>query len=680
MDKIKLTASMQNHKEISPRLYGIFFEDINFSIDGGINNNQINNPSLECHCYNFKRDFYWLYFQIFHARRRFMTRVHYVDHLRYWKSVGNGLLKLGDKEPIAPLNPYYMDVRVDGNFYLKNLGYNGGDSTENFGRYLRRNSKKCGVGIFEKHTYETSVFVKNVNFEGSLTCWIEDEEGNPITTQVELTLPSNNDGWVKLSGTCVALKTTMGQFVARLSGKGNIFLDTWYFGDTAHWGSGNPKWSGGKMRKDLVEKLKDLNPKFVRFPGGCLVEGLSLENSYDWTITVGDVEKRGAKYNCWGEAQRDRAYMQTNEIGFYEYFLLAEDLGAEPLPILNAGLACQGRCEETVSEGDAEFDRRLNNILALIEYANALPENSKWAKMRAEAGHPEPFNLKIIGIGNENWGETYNKNFDLMRKAVKERYPQIEVIWTAGFDCFGHERYEERRALFDGKWPEVIVDDHFYRTPEWCIKNAGMYDKYPRERNRIFLGEYAANQPWNKRVRPNNYYSALSEAVYLTGLERNADIVVISSYAPLFSRVGGEQWKHNLINFNSLYSLKTLNYRVQELYANNYGPKYLPVEEPEKDGVFTSVTTDGDYVYIKVCNVGREAKEYELEIKDTKLVKRGTLTELYCDDDELTNSLGYSGKPSENIVPITGDISLDESIKLVLKARSVNVIRVRIER
>ena len=676
---MKLTASLNNYKEISPRLYGIFFEDINFSIDGGINNNQINNPSCECFCYDFKRDFYWLYYQIFHTRRRFMTRIEYNDHLRYWSTSGEGAIKLGRETPIAPLNPYYMDLVIKGDFYLKNLGYNGGDSTEHGGRYLRRNSQKPGVGLHEGHDYEVSVFIKNNDFKGVIECYCEDLMGEKLTSVATLVVPEGKGGWTKISATCRANVTTTARFVAKFSGNGSLCADTWYFGDCDHWGKGDKKWSGGKMRRDLVEALRDLKPRFVRFPGGCLVEGLSLKNSYDWTITVGDVEKRGAKYNCWGERQQDRSYMQTNEIGFYEYFLLSEDLGAEPLPILNAGLACQARCDETVTEGDPEFERRLNNILALIEYANGNPEESAWAKLRADSGHPAPFNLKIIGIGNENWGETYNKNFDIMRKAVKDKYPEIEVIWTVGFDCFGHEMYEERRAPFDGKWPEVIVDDHFYRTPEWCIEHANMYDSYPRERNRIFLGEYAANQPWNDKVLPNNYYSALSEGVYLTGLERNADIVVISSYAPLFSRVGGEQWKHNMINFNSLYTLKTLNYHVQELYANNYGPKYLMVEAPEKDGVFTSVTTDDQYVYVKVCNVNREEKEYELAITDATLQNTATLTELYCDDDELVNTLDYSNKPVEKVVPIKSEIAVDGGVKLTLKARSVNVIKIKIE-
>ncbi len=676
---MKLTANLNDYKEISPSLYGIFFEDINFSIDGGINNNQINNPSYNNIYYDFKRDFYWLYYQIFHARRRFMTRIQYFDHLRYWIPVGKGSIKIGTSNPVSTLNSTYADVNVQGSFSLKNLGYNGGDSTEHGGRYLRRNSHKPGVGIFKGHTYDVSVFIRNKNFNGTVECCIEDGNGKAVTTTATLSVPQANGGWVKVKATCLAEQTTIGTFVAKFNGTGELSLDTWYFGDNDHWGKGDAKWSGGKMRRDLVEKLRDLEPKFVRFPGGCLVEGLSLDNSFDWTITVGDVEKRGIKYNLWGERQKDRSYMQTNEIGFYEYFLLAEDLGAEPLPILNAGLACQARCDETVVPGDEEFERRLNNILALIEYANAKPEESKWAKLRAEAGHPAPFNLKMIGIGNENWGETYNNNFDVMRKAVKDKYPEIDVIWTVGFDCFGHWQYEERRAPFDGKWPEVIVDDHFYREPKWCIENAAMYDAYPRERNRIFLGEYAANQPWNDKALPNNYYSALAEGAYLTGLERNADIVVISSYAPLFSRLGGEQWKHNMINFNSLYSLKTLNYHVQELYSKNYGAKYLPVEAPEKDGIFTSVTASSEYVFAKVCNVNREEREYELCVSGAEFENKGTLTELYCDDDYLRNTIDYASEPVETVLPVESNIAVEGGVKLTLKPRSVNVIKIKIK-
>ncbi len=677
---MKLTANVNNYKEISPKLYGIFFEDINFSIDGGINNNQINNPSCENIYYDFKRDFYWLYYQIFHARRRFMTRIQYSDHLRYWIPVGKGNISLGTAHPIAPLNKTYMDVSVKGEFALKNLGYNGGDSTEHGGRYLRRNSHKPGVGIFEGHTYDVRLFIKNKNYNGSIECFVEDEDGNALTSKAVLEVPQGKSGWVKVCASAVAQKTAMGTFVAKFIGSGELSADTWYFGDNDCWGKDDPKWSGGKMRKDLVEKLKDLSPKFVRFPGGCLVEGLSLDNSFDWTITVGDVEKRGIKYNLWGERQKDRSYMQTNEIGFYEYFLLSEDLGAEPLPILNAGLACQARTDEVVTKGDEEFERRLNNILALIEYANGDPESSEWAKLRAKSGHPAPFNLKMIGIGNENWGDTYNENFSIMAQAVKDKYPEIDVIWTAGFDCYKHPIYEERRKAIDSKWPEAIIDDHFYREPKWCIENEGLYDDYDRKRNRIFLGEYAANQPWNDKVLPNNYYSALAEGVFLTGLERNADIVVISSYAPLFSRVGGEQWKHNLINFNSLYSLKTLNYHVQELYAKNYGDKYLLLDKKSEDGIYTSVTKDEDYIYVKTCNVNKGAVPFELEITGAEIEEKGVLTELYCDDDYLKNVIDYSNRPQEKVLPEVREIEVQNGVKITLKPRSVNVIKLTVKK
>lgn len=671
-----IKADFNAKKAISPRFYGIFFEDINFSIDGGMNNNQIINKSLAATRTDFKKNFAYLYTEIFHARRRYRTRVERAEPLKYWEMTGAGELDCASDAPIAPENPLYMEISVEGKAFLRNKGYNGGDSTEKKGRYLRRNSGKPAVGVAEGAGYDVSVFIRNANFTGTLSCYVEGASGEALTTEAEVRITSSGSEWTKVTASCRALKTGIGTFVARFEGNGTLNLTEWYFGASEYWGKGDTKWTGGRLRKDLVEALRELKPKFMRFPGGCLVEGCSLDNSYDWKLTVGPVERRKAKFNLWGEAQRDRTYIQSNEIGFYEYFLLSEDLGAEPLPILNAGLACQGRCFETVTEGDAEFERRKQNVLDLIEYANGDPATSKWAKLRADSGHPAPFNLKMIGIGNENFGELYNKNFDIMAKAVKDKYPEIEIVWSAGFDCYKHKNYESTRSYFDGKHPDAIVDDHFYRTPQWTIENAGLYDDYPRSRNRIFLGEYAANEPWNSEVLWNNYYSALAEAAFLTGLERNADIVVMSSYAPLFSRVGGEQWKHNLINYNSLYLMKTANYFVQQCFSANYGAEYVPVDAAVKDGVYTSVTTDGKYAYVKAVNVNRAEMNYALEPAGAAFGEKAKYTILQCDDDEARNELGYAGEPVYKIAPITAQAEISGALETTLPARSVCVFRV----
>lgn len=675
-----IKADFNAAKKISPRFYGIFFEDINFSIDGGMNNNQIVNKSCGATHMEFRKDLAYLYAAIFHARRRYRTRVEKADPLRYWEMSGEGELGASDDAPVATENPVYMTVNVAGKAYLRNRGYNGGDSTERKGRYLRRNSLKPAIGVIRDAGYDVAFFVKNSNFTGTLECYVEDKDGKPVTTKAEVKVARSGTDWVKVTASCRALETCIGTFVACFEGNGTLNLTEWYFGASEYWGKGDPKWTGGRLRKDLVEALRELKPKFMRFPGGCLVEGCTLDNSYDWKLTVGPVEKRKSKFNLWGEAQRDRTYIQSNEIGFYEYFLLSEDLGAEPLPILNAGLACQGRCFETVTEGDAEFERRKQNILDLIEYANGDPATSNWAKLRADSGHPAPFNLRMIGIGNENFGELYNKNFDIMAKAVKDKYPEIEIVWSAGFDCYKHVNYENTRSYFDGKHPDAIVDDHFYRTPQWTIENAGLYDDYPRDRNRIFLGEYAANEPWNSEVLWNNYYSALAEAAFLTGLERNADIVVMSSYAPLFSRVGGEQWKHNLINYNSLYVMKTVNYFVQQYYSANFGTEYISVDCAAKDGVYTSVTSDGEYAYVKAVNINRAEMNYALEIAGAQFAEKATHTVIQCDDDEARNDLGYDTEPIYRIAPITSPKEVSGAIELVLAPRSVNIVKVALKK
>lgn len=678
---VRIESDFNKTKKISDRFYGIFFEDINFSIDGGMNNNQIANPSFEEIYYDYVKDFHYYYFKIFHAKRKLMTMRVYDDFHKHWFTGGEGYCAVRNADPIAEQNPHYLYMNVNGRFSLTNTGYNGGNGFDKRpSPYYRRHLMDPAVGVKEGHAYDVSLFVRipeENGFDGKAEFYVEREDGKRLTQTAEIDLDVKRGEWVKVHTSLKGVETGVGFFRVAFTGKGELNADSFYFGDADYWKAGDPRWSEGRMRKDLVETLRELNPKFMRFPGGCLVEGLNLDTSYDWTITVGPVEARGHKYNLWGSSQKDLGYMQSNEIGFYEYFLLAEDLGAEPMPILNAGLACQGRTRQSVTKGDKEFERRLNNILALIEYANGDPSTSEWAKRRAMSGHPAPFNLKMIGIGNENFGEVYNKNFDIMAKAVKERYPDIEIIWSSGFNCFGHKHYEENRVLFDGKHPDVIVDDHFYRVPEWLIENAGMYDNYPRTRNRIFLGEYAGNGNWSKKALVNNYYSALSEATYLTGLERNADIVVMSSYAPLFSRVGGEQWKHNMINFNSLEVMRTANYMVQREYASNYGTKYLLIPNAVEDGVYTSITADDDYIYVKSTNVQREARDVEYAFKNVSLGK-AEYAVMASDDDTARNKLSYYGKPEEPLFFVRSELDAKDGVSLTLPARSVNVLRIKI--
>ena len=341
------------------------------------------------------------------------------------------------------------------------------------------------------------------------------------------------------------------------------------------------------LRADLVQLLRDMKPGFLRFPGGCIVEGSILERRYQWKTTIGDVDDRKLIVNRWNYEFKHRPapdYYQSYGLGFYDYFLLSEDIGAEPLPILNCGMACQFNTGELVTLDD--LDPYIQDALDLIDFANA-PANSLWGKRRAQLGHPAPFNLKMIGVGNEQWGPQYIERYEMFAKVLKDKHPEISLITSAGPSPDGER--------FDYLWSKLrelkadIVDEHYYAKPAWFPANANRYDNYPRTGPKVFAGEYAAQSvgivsPDNR----NNWECALSEAAFMTGLERNADVVVMASYAPLFAHVDAWQWTPNLIWFDNLRSYATPNYYVQKLFSANKGTTILPVlldgSEAERSG------------------------------------------------------------------------------------------------
>ena len=297
-------------------------------------------------------------------------------------------------------------------------------------------------------------------------------------------------------------------------------------------------WKGrpGGLRKDIAQLIADLKPGFVRFPGGCIVEGRDLTNRYQWKYTVGPVDQRKLIINRWNMEMQDRQapdYFQSFGLGFYEYFLFSEDIGAEPLPILNCGMSCQFNAGEVVPLN--ELDPYIQDALDLIEFANG-PVTSQWGKLRAAMGHPEPFKLKYVGVGNEQWDEQYIERYKAFEKVLRAKYPGIKIVSGAGPSASGR--------LFDYAWGELkkltpdLVDEHYYMAPEWFLNNASRYDNYNRKGPKVFAGEYAGH--WKEGNDPesrNTWYSALSEAAFMTGLERNADVVQMASYAPLLAHV-----------------------------------------------------------------------------------------------------------------------------------------------
>ena len=395
-------------------------------------------------------------------------------------------------------------------------------------------------------------------------------------------------------------------------------------------------WNG--LRADLVQDLADLKPGIFRFPGGCIVEGTDLDTRYEWKNSVGAPENRPLNENRWRDTFPHRLfpnYYQSLGLGFYEYFLLSEKIGAEPLPILSVGLACQYQNDDKDPNAHVavkDLQSYIDDALDLIEFANG-PVTSKWGKLRADMGHPAPFNLKQIGIGNEQWGPMYPERLQKFMEQIHAKYPKIKICGSSGPSADGKD--------FDYGWEQMrklgvdMVDEHYYKSPEWFRSNASRYDKYDRKGPKVFAGEYAAHAEHD----PNSWEAALSEAAFMTGLERNADVVYQATYAPLFAHVEGWQWRPDLIWFDNLSSVRSANYYVQQLYGENKGTNVLKLTENGKavageNGLYASACFDKatkSYI-VKIANTSNQEKEINVTFNGIKKLNPGKMTVLHADD------------------------------------------------
>jgi len=436
----------------------------------------------------------------------------------------------------------------------------------------------------------------------------------------------------------------------------------------------------GGLRADLVQLLADMKPGFLRFPGGCIVEGHDLSVRYQWKKTIGPVEDREVIVNRWNTEFSHRPapdYYQSFGLGFFEYFQLCEDIGAQPLPVLNCGMACEFNTSELVPM--SEIDPYVQDALDLIEFANGSAD-SKWGKIRVQMGHAAPFNLKFIGIGNEQWGPQYIERYRVFESAIKAKYPQMEIVSGSGPFPDGQE--------FDYAWKELkdskasYIDEHYYRSPEWFQQNATRYDNYDRQGPKIFAGEYAAQSvaiasPDNK----NNWWCALSEAAFMTGLERNAAVVQLTSYAPLFAHVDGWQWTPDMIWFDNLRSVGSANYQVQKLYALNKGTQVVPMLMDNKavtgqDGLYATAALDDatNEIILKLVNVTDKVKTPEVTLDGVKKVgAKAQMSVLKASSKDAMNTLDV---PSQ-VVPVTSQMKASSKMKITLEPMSMTVVRIK---
>ena len=632
---------------IPSTMYGIFFEDINYAADGGLYGELVKNRSFE-----------------------------FPNHYAGWDISGKVTLK--DDGPFNK-NPHYVRLAPSGHSDKHTM-------IENHGFF--------GMGVKGGEEYRFSVWAR-VPDGGTAKLWIDLVDNATMGDDQKLgntSVEVSGKEWKKYTA-IVKPNRTFAKAHLRVWGDSKVTTDVEHVSlfpvDTY-------KRHENGMRKDLAESLEQLHPGVFRFPGGCIVEGTDLATRYQWKNSVGPVENRPLNENRWHYTFTHRYfpdYFQSYGLGFFEYFQLSEEIGAEPLPVVSVGLSCEFQNGSNRSAAHVPVDQLqpyIDDVLDLIEFANGDPAKNIWAKLRADMGHPEPFNLKYVGIGNEQWGEIYPENLKPFVEQVRKKYPNIKIVGTSGPDSEGQQ--------FEYLWPEMrkigadLVDEHFYRNEEWFLGTpdakkrwgncgANRYDSYPRKGPKVFAGEYAchgAGKKWN------HFNAALMEAAFMTGLERNADVVEMATYAPLFAHVEGWQWRPDAIWYDNLRKFNSCAYYVQQLYSLNKGTNMLtltmngkPVAgNPDQDGLFASAVYDKDSneVIVKVINTSDKAQEVTLNLKGMKGTHNAQLIFFRSDNLTAENTL----EEPEKIIPQTMSITVNAPAQNVsVPARTFCIYKIK---
>ncbi|WP_433778290.1 alpha-L-arabinofuranosidase C-terminal domain-containing protein [Flavobacterium anhuiense] len=620
--------------KIQPTMFGLFFEDINFAADGGLYAEMIKNRSFE-----------------------------FEKPLMGWEQPKSNRSSMNKESGMAlPINVAANNT----NFCRVEINNDKG--------YALINEGFRGMGVKKDARYNLSF--KAANHKGAIRKIIFQLIDKDQKVLGETSVVPKSDEWTNYSAQFAATETeAKAKLKITFEGTGTIDLDmiSLFPEDT---------WKNRKngLRKDLVQLLYDVKPGFLRFPGGCIVEGRTLSDRYQWKKSIGNVEDRKTMMNRWNVEFNHKLtpdYFQSFGLGFFEYFQLSEDIGAEPLPILSCGMACQYNTGELASID--ELDPYVQDALDLIEFANGAVTTA-WGKVRSDMGHPKPFNLKYIGVGNEQWGADYIERYKVFEKAIKAKYPNIIIVSGSGPSPDGeHFDYAMKELK---KLNAELVDEHYYQSPKWFRENAGRYDNYDRKGPKIFAGEYAAQSvsganPNNR----NNWECAFSEAAFMTGLERNAEVVQLTSYAPLMAHEDAWQWTPDMIWFNNLQSYGSANYYVQQLFSTNKGTDLLSITQDGKaligqHNLYASAVKDvnSKEIIVKLVNIASTASDISIDLKGAKLGSKGSLIRLVSANLQDENTFADPKK----ITPKQSEYKITKgSQQLNLPPYSVTVLKLK---
>ena len=621
--------------EIKNTMYGIFFEDINYAADGGLYAEMIKNRSFE-----------------------------FPQALMGWQAFGK--VEVRNDGPFKR-NPHYVRLSDPGHVHKRT-------GIENEGFF--------GIATKADEVYRISLWARCPNGgKSTLLLWLTDNDSMGETQETaSARIDVEGKEWKKYT-TEITAKVTADDLAFRIFLRGFDEKEPIVATDLEHI-SMFPKdtWKGREngMRKDLAQALCDLKPGVFRFPGGCIVEGTNLEQRYQWKNSVGPVENRPINENRWENTFPFRLYPdyhQTYGLGFFEFFQLCEDFGCEPLPVISCGLACQFqneiKDEAKVHVALKDLKPYIQDALDLVEFANG-DVNTKWGKVRAEMGHPEPFNLHYLGVGNEQWdydeahggnNPAFTSRLKLFSDALRAAYPDLKLIGTTGPNSEGWD--------FDLLQPRMkelkvdLYDEHYYRNEEWFLSHGHRYDNYDREGPAVFAGEYACH---GKGKKWNHFETSLYEAAHMTGIERNADIVHMATYAPLFAHIKGWQWRPDMIWFDNLRSMKSVSYYVQQLYCHHKGTNVLPLTMDGKvvagdeyqNGLFASAVVDkgtGEYI-VKIANTSNFNQSLAIRFNGLDGITSARQILLHSDDLDADNTLDEPEKivPEETSISANGDV------------------------
>lgn len=618
------TIDVDLKKPVAPiqkTMYGIFFEDINYGADGGLYAEMVKNRSFD-----------------------------FPQPLLGWTAFGKVEVKndgpfANNPNYVRLINPGHADKRTG----LDNEGF--------FGYAIKHNAE-----------YRFTVWARATSNNESLRVDLVNTAGEIIVSKI---LAIESMEWKKYT---LILKSDQKNTLAKL----RLFLNSTGSVDLEHVSLFPIEtWKGREngLRTDLAQALYDLKPGVFRFPGGCIVEGTDLETRYQWKNSVGPVENRKVNENRWHYTFPHRFfpdYYQSYGMGFYEFFLLSEDIGAEPLPVVNCGMACQFQNkDEHAHTAACDLSPYVQDALDLIEFANG-DVSTKWGKLRSEMGHPAPFGLELIAVGNEQWGTMYPERLVTFIKAIREKHPEIRIIGSSGPSPDGKD--------FDFGWSEMkrlkvdLVDEHYYKDPQWFLNNAKRYDTYDRKGPKVFAGEYACH-PVNRK---NNFEAALSEAAFMTGFERNADVVHMCTYAPLFAHVDGWQWRPDLIWFDNFSSVRSVSYYVQQLYGHYVGTHVLKTVSDKQalagqDGIYASSAIDKakNQLILKIANTSDAKAKISYRFNGLKAGNRTVeAIILKSDNSDIENTI----QNPKAVVPVSSKMQLNNNVfDVELQAKSFNV-------